>query len=83
MLKREGGLLRYQVLLTLFALDVLGLVARHVNICGIGAVVQEVVEWVQVILLRGKREREGRGGKRGRLFNTGITVSSTLYKACK
>lgn len=35
-----GGLLRYQVLLTLLALDIFGLGAGHVNICGEGAVFQ-------------------------------------------
>lgn len=46
MLGRKGGLLRYQVLLTLFALDILGLGTGHVNICGVGALLQQVVEWV-------------------------------------
>lgn len=50
MLGRIGGLLRNQVLLTLFALDILGLRAGHVNIGGVGAVLQQVVEWIQVIL---------------------------------
>lgn len=44
-------LLRDQVLLTLFALDVLGLGAGHGHVGGEGLVVQQVVEGVQVVLL--------------------------------
>lgn len=51
MLGKVGGLLRYQVLLTLFALDVLRLGTGHVNICGVGPVLQQVVEGVQVVRL--------------------------------
>lgn len=40
MLGKVGGLLRYQVLLTLFALDVLRLGAGHINIRGIGTVLK-------------------------------------------
>lgn len=43
------GLLRYQVLLILLALGVLRLGAGHVNICGEGAVLQQVMKGVQVI----------------------------------
>lgn len=69
MLGRVGGLLRYQVLLTLFALDILGLGAGHVNICGVGAVLQQVMEGVQVVRLRsggnrGDRRKERRRGRR-------------------
>lgn len=44
-------LLRDQVLLTLFALDVLGLGAGHGHVGGEGLVVQQVVEGVQVVRL--------------------------------
>lgn len=58
----EGGreVLRYQVLLTLLALDILGLGTGHVNISGVGTVLQQVVEGIQVIRLRsgGNREEE-------------------------
>lgn len=58
----EGGLLRYQVLLTLFALDILGLGAGNVNICGVGAVFQQVMKRIEVVLLRlgGNRVKRGR-----------------------
>lgn len=46
-----GGLLRYQVLLTLFALDILGLGAGHVHVCGEGLVLQQVMKGVQVVRL--------------------------------
>lgn len=63
MLGKVGGLLRYQVLLTLFALDVLRLGAGHVNICGVGTVLQQVMEGVQIIRLRSSgNRREGMGG---------------------
>lgn len=58
-----GGLLRYQVLLTLLALDILGFGAGHVNICGVGAVLQQVMEGIQVIRLRWEDEG-GKGGGR-------------------
>ena len=69
----RGGLLRYQVLLTLLALDVLGLGAGHVHVCGVRAVLQQVVEGVQVVLpgpggnngrTKGERKRERREMKR-------------------
>lgn len=66
-LGRVGGLLRYQVLLTLLALAILRLGAGHGNICGVGAVIQQVMEGVQVIRLRlGWKQREERqmGGER-------------------
>lgn len=50
--EREGGSLRYQVLLTLFALGILGLGAWHVYISGVGAILQQVMEGVQIIRLR-------------------------------
>lgn len=53
-----GGFLRYQVLLTLFALGVLGLGAGHVDIGGVGAIVQQVMEGIQVVL-------QERGGEEG------------------
>lgn len=60
---RGGGRLRYQVLLRLLALQVFGLRARHVDVCGVGAVVQEVVEGVEVVRLwDGGVERKTRGG---------------------
>lgn len=62
-LGKVGGLLRYQVLLTLFALDILGLGAGHVNVSGVGAVLQQVVEGVQVIRLRSGWEQRGIGGR--------------------
>lgn len=63
---RGGGRLRYQVLLCLLALEEFGLGARHVDVCGVGAVVQEVVEGVEVIRLwDGGVEQEDMGGKKG------------------
>lgn len=44
--------LRYQVLLTLLALDVLGLGAWDVNICGEGSILQQIVEGIQIIRLK-------------------------------
>lgn len=46
------GFLRYQVLLTLLALDVLGFGAGHAHVRGEGTVLQEIVEGIQVIGLR-------------------------------
>jgi len=56
-----GGLLRDQVLLALLAVGVLGLGAGHVDVSGVGALVQQVVEGVQVVRLR----RDEGKGKRG------------------
>lgn len=55
---RGGGLLRYQVLLTLLALAVLGLGTGHVDVSGVRAVLQQVVEGIQVVGLDGGRERK-------------------------
>lgn len=61
---RGGGRLRYQVLLRLLALEEFGLGARHVDVCGVGAVVQEVVEGVEVVRLwDGAWSRKTRGKK--------------------
>lgn len=51
-LGKVGRCLRYQVLLTVFALDILGLGAGHVHVCGVRAVLQQVMEGVQVVRLR-------------------------------
>lgn len=57
-------LLRYQVLLTLLALGILGLGAGQVNICSERAVIQQVVEGIQIVRLRfGKKQRKQKGSK--------------------
>lgn len=65
---RRRRLLRDQVLLTLFALDILGLGAGHVHVGGEGLVVQQVVEGVQVVRLVAAavagRRRQREGGRR-------------------
>lgn len=58
---RGGVVLRYQVFLALLALDVLGLGTGHVHVSGVGSVLQQVMEGIQVVRLRegGKEQREG------------------------
>lgn len=65
--RRGGGeeeALRDQVLLALLAVDVLGLGAGDADVCGVGALLQQVVERVQVVRLRSGGSRGG-GGRRG------------------
>lgn len=60
--RRGQGFLRYQVLFTLLALDVLGLGAGHVDIRV--AILQQVVERIQIVRLMGEgRDKEREEGK--------------------
>lgn len=82
---RGGGRLRYQVLLRLLALEEFGLGARHVDVCGVGAVIQEVVEGVEVVRLwDGGVEQEDTGGKKifsgFTLFNkSNLSIKGTVH----
>lgn len=70
----QWRLLRYQVLLALLTLQVLDLRTGHVDLCGVGAIVQEVVERIQVVRLR--RGRKG-GDKGDRL--SGLTQQTHTH----
>lgn len=84
-LARVGGFLRYQILLTLFALDILGLWTLYVNICTEGAVLKQVMEGIQVIWLllggtRGRKAKREVERERNKRFVLHFHTFSTYYE---